>query len=70
MGLELDLTLDKKRRAGAYAPAPHSRYPPPVVSVQRVYAQQSPNGNRISKLITAVYKVNRQDNKTRDPNHG
>ena len=25
---------------------------------------QSPNGNRISKLITAVYKVNRQD-KTR-----
>ena len=28
------------------------------------YPTQSPNGNRISKLITAVYKVNRQD-KTR-----
>ena len=27
--------------------------------------EESPNGNRISKLITAVYKVNRQD-KTRD----
>ena len=25
---------------------------------------QSPNGKRISKLITAVYKVNRQDKTT------
>ena len=27
---------------------------------------QSPNGNRISKLITAVYKVNRQDKTRQD----
>ena len=35
-----------------------------MIRLIRVYMARSPNGNRISKLITAVYKVNRQD-KTR-----
>ena len=43
-----------------YAPAHHCQPPAPGSKTQ------SPNGNRISKLITAVYKVNRQD-KTRHP---
>ena len=58
---------------------PHTRDPrylglylgthPPRLSSQPGSETQSPNGNRISKLITAVYKANRHPDKTRQDTH-
>ena len=42
--------------------APFNSNPPP-----RTRKTQSPNGSRISKLITAVYMVNRQDKTRQGP---